>query len=117
MPNDLLDTMTEPELRQYLDFLLWHYRVMDAFWFTYLTERFDLKTAEELNERVWGKVSGMAARDLMARFRLPERGLKGFVQALRYYLWSLLIDYQYGVPALAGPGVHYGRFRLTRGFD
>lgn len=81
-------------LRRYLDFLLWHYKVADAFWFIYTTERFGQPAAEELNARVWGRAGGLAARDLIKRFNLTEKGLKGFVQVLQYYPWKLLIGYQ-----------------------
>lgn len=94
MKSDVLDQMSAPELRQYLEFLLWHYRVVDGFWFIYASEQFDLATAEKLNERVWSRVAGLAARDLVARFKLTEKGLKGFLQALRYFPWTLMIDYQ-----------------------
>jgi hypothetical protein len=86
--------MEGPELRKYVQFLLWHYRVMDAFWFIYVGERFDQPTAERINEKVWNRVSGMAAKDLISRFRIQEKGLKGFLEALRLFPWTILAGYE-----------------------
>ncbi len=86
--------METTELRKYLDFLLWHYQVVDAFWFIYVDQAFDQPTAEKINERVWTKVGGMAARDLVKRFQIDEKGLKGFVRAQRYFPWYILVGYQ-----------------------
>jgi hypothetical protein len=88
-----LDTMEAAELRDYLAFLLWHYRVVDSFWFIYLTEDHSLAEAERLNERVWSRVSGLAARDLISRFAITEKGLEGFLKVLRLYPWTLLLEY------------------------
>lgn len=90
----LFEKMEAPQLRSYIEFLLWHYRVIDAFWFLYVDERFDQPTAERLNERVWGRVPQMAAKDLIKRFNIQEKGLKGFVSALRYFPWAILVGYQ-----------------------
>jgi len=91
MDMDIFREMEAPELRKYLEFLLWHYRVADAFWFIYVGEHFDQPTAERINEKVWGHVSGMAAKDLISRFHIQERGLKGFVEALKLFPWCILI--------------------------
>lgn len=89
----VLDDMAEEEVRNYLDFLLWHYRVVDAFWYLYLEEAYGADVANHFNEKVWGRVAGIAARGIKKRFNIEESGLEGFVKALKFFPWSIIVGY------------------------
>jgi hypothetical protein len=94
MDLQIFQNMDAPALRSYLEFLLWHYRVVDALWFLRVCEHFDQPTAEGINAEVWDKVAGMAAKDLMNRFNIQEKGLQGFVKAQKLFPWCILVGYQ-----------------------
>ncbi len=95
MHLDVFKDMNEKELRAYIEFLLWNYRVMDAFWFIKITDAFDQATAEKLNEAVWDKVAGYAAKDLKEKFNITETGLSAFVKALKLFPWCIHVGYEF----------------------
>ena len=95
MNLDIFKTMSKTELLTYIEFLLWNYRVMDAFWFIKVDENFDQPTAEKINEEVWNQVAGYAAKDLKDKFNVTRKGLKGFVQALKLFPWCILVGYDF----------------------
>jgi hypothetical protein len=90
----VFESMNNAQMKSYLEFLLWHYQVVDAFWFLYVAEKFDQPTAERINERVWARVPQMAANDLIKRFDIQDKGLQGFVKALRLFPWTILVGYE-----------------------
>jgi hypothetical protein len=94
MDLEIFEKMDSSHLKRYIEFLLWHYRVIDAFWFLYTEERLGRAVAEELNEQVWAKSAELAARDLLKRFDIKEKGLKGFVTAYKLFPWSSIITYE-----------------------
>ena len=121
MDMSVFEGMSQEDLKRYIQFVLWHYRVIDAFWFIYVAERFDQPTAERINEQVWRRVSGMAAKDLLSRFDIKKKGLEGFIEALRLFPWCILVGYQIdwkdGEVEITVPSCPTQEARLRRGLD
>jgi len=89
-----LESFDADHLRDYLKFLLWHYRVVDGFWFLSVEEKYDRASAEHLDEVVWGKIAGMSAKDLVKRFRIKDKGLQGFAQAMALCPWTMIVGFK-----------------------
>ena len=94
MNLSVFDDMDENQLKNYLGFLLWHYRVVDAFWFIYVNDLYGQEQAERINERVWSRVPEMGVHNLLQRFDITEGGLKGFLKVLKMFPWTIIVDYQ-----------------------
>jgi hypothetical protein len=86
--------MDAPALRDYLRFLLWHYRVVDGFWFLSVENEYGRPAAEHLDEVVWDKIAGMSATDLTRRFHITGGGLVGLRSAFRYLPWTMIVGFQ-----------------------
>lgn len=93
MDLGILETLNRDDLKSYLRFLLWHYRVMDGFWFLSVEDKYDRTAAEHLDEVVWAKIAGMSAKDLVHRFHIKEKGLRGFVRAMEFCPWTMIVGY------------------------
>ena len=82
--------LEENEKDEYINFLLRQYRLVDAFWFLSVEDKFGLDAAVELNEKVWEEMAGRSAREIKERFKIEEKGLEGFIKALKYFPWSII---------------------------
>ncbi len=85
--------MTRQDLEAYTHFLLRQYRLVDAFWYLFLEEEQGGDAANHFNERVWTRVAGLAARDIVKRFDIKEKGLAGLARATRYFPWYRIVGY------------------------
>lgn len=89
-----IEKLSPEGTKSYLEFLLWHYRVIDGFWFLFVADDFGQQAAEKINERVWGKAAELAAKDLLKRFKIEGKGLRGFVKAQKLFPWYIIVGYE-----------------------
>ena len=94
MDLGILENMETQGLKDYLEFLLWHYRVVDGYWFLCVEDMYNRKAAEHIDEVVWGKIAGMSAIDIIERFHIKEKGVKGFARAMQYCPWTMIVGYR-----------------------
>lgn len=80
---------------KYLDFVLWHYQVVDGFWFLAVAEAVGQAKAEEIVETVWKNAAKLAAREIIRRFDITGKGLGGLSKALRLFPMASLVGYQF----------------------
>ena len=94
MNLEIFKSMSKEELLSYLEFLLWHYRLVDSFWFLSVEEAHGRKNAEKLNEDVWARAGSLAIRDIKQKFDICEKGLNGLEKALRLFPWTSIGNHQ-----------------------
>jgi len=94
MNLEIFKSMPKEELLSYLEFLLWHYRSVDSFWFLSVEETHGRKNAEKLNGKVWAREGPLTIRDLKERFGISEKGLNGLEKALRLFPWTSIGNHQ-----------------------
>jgi hypothetical protein len=86
--------MGDKEVREYLDFLLRQYRLTDAFWFLAVEDTFGTEAAVKLNEDIWPRMGGLAAKEIKDRFTLEEEGVARVLEALSYFPWTVIVGYE-----------------------
>ena len=91
--------MGDSEVREYLDFLLRQYRLTDAYWFLGVEDTFGTEAAVKLNEDIWGRMGGLAAKEIKERFPLEEEGVARVLEALSYFPWTVIVGYDMEVTA------------------
>jgi len=84
---------TNKEMIKYIEYLLWQYRLVDAFWFLETEKTFNLKVAEKLDEHVWSTIGTYMARDIKQRFKISKKGIDAVVEALSYNPWATITKY------------------------
>lgn len=82
-------------MEDYLEFLLKQYRVIDALWFLAVEDEFGLEHAVRLNEKVWEDMGARSAKEIKKRFKIEEKGLKGFEKAMKLFPWSRILGYEF----------------------
>lgn len=88
-----LDLMGEKERDAFFQLVLWHYKVIDGFWFLCVSEAFGQPSAEAVVKNVWENAARLAAREIIRRFDIREKNLRGFARAIRLFPMAPLVGY------------------------
>ncbi len=91
------DRMNRKGVLKYLDFLMWHYRLLDALWFLEVEDKYGLEAASKMNEVIWERIGRRAAKDIKEKFELKEKGVRGVLKALSFFPWMVICDYDISI--------------------
>lgn len=86
--------LSHEELIRYAEFLLIHYRLVDAYWFLKVEDFLGLDVATRLNEEIWAKLGEVSAIDIMKYMGIEKGGLKEVLQALKYFPWTVIASWK-----------------------
>jgi hypothetical protein len=95
MDLSFLDALGPDARDKYIEFLLYHYKVVDAFWYIGVENERGPAEADAVNEFVWANAGKLGARHIKQRFNIEAKGLEGFRQVSALYPWTLLAGYQF----------------------
>lgn len=82
------------KLLRYIEFLLRHYRLVDAYWFLKVEDNFGLNIATRFNEEVWAKLGEVSAKDIMKYMGVERGDLNSLLEALKYFPWTIIADWK-----------------------
>jgi hypothetical protein len=81
-------------LIKYAEFLLRHYRLVDAYWFLKVEDNFGLEVASKLNEEIWAKFGEISAKDIINYMGIEKGDLKSVLEALKYFPWTIIANWK-----------------------
>ncbi|MDD3845611.1 MAG: DUF6125 family protein [Syntrophorhabdaceae bacterium] len=114
-----LDLMDQKQKDAFLELVLWHYKAVDGFWFLHVSGAFGQAAAENVVEKVWEDASRLASREIVKRFDIKEKGLKGFARAIALFPMATLVGYditpEYGALTISVPHCSAQEARLKHG--
>ena len=114
-----LDLMDQEQKNTFLELVLWHYKVIDGFWFLHVSDAFGQSSAEGVVEKVWEDAARLAAREIVKRFGIEEKGLAGFARAIALFPMAALVGYditpEHGSLTISVPHCSAQEARLKHG--
>ncbi|MHA1315226.1 MAG: DUF6125 family protein [Candidatus Helarchaeota archaeon] len=91
MENDELKKLTKEDLLRFIDNLSRRWIAHDGLWFLAAEQKFDIKTAMDLDREAWRKFTVIEARRIMDFLNMkPGGGIPALKKALKYRLYANL---------------------------
>ena len=86
--------ISREKLIKYAEFLLRHYRLVDAYWFLKVEDNFGLDVSTRFNEEIWAKLGEVSAKDIMKYMGVEKGDLKNVLEALKYFPWTIIASWK-----------------------
>ena len=88
------EDLPREKLIKYAEFLLRHYRLVDAYWFLKVEDNLGLKTSTKFNEEIWTKLAEVSARDIMKYMGVKKGNLNNLIEAIKYFPWTIIANWK-----------------------